>query len=80
MYCYLAGSVVFPIIYKQGDFEVATHIDAKWEASSENVSSILSYIVMVAIEPISFEGGLGSTTAQSNIEPELAAAAAIVMT
>ena len=77
---YLAGSVVFPIIYKQGGFEVATYIDAKWEANSENVSSPSSYIMMVANEPTSFKGGLESNTAKSNIEPELAATAAIVIT
>ena len=80
MYWYLAVPVVFPIIYKQGDFEVATYIDAKLEANPENINSTSSYVVMLANESNSFKGVLESITAQSNMEAKLVAAAAIVTT
>ena len=72
---YLAGSVVCPITYKQGGLELATDTNANWGVNPNNGKSTLSYIVMLANEPISSKVELQSLIVQSTMEAELMAAA-----
>ena len=72
---YMVGSTDFFITYKQGDFRVASFLDANWGNTPDNGWSTSSYIVMLVNAPISFKVGLQGLTAQSSMETELVRAA-----
>ena len=52
---YLAGSVNSPITYKRGGFTLTTYTDANWGGNPDNRKSTSSYIMMLALGPISFK-------------------------
>ena len=61
------------ITYKREGFKLAAYSDAKCSNSPESGKSTSSCIVMLINDPISFEVGLQSLTAQSTMEAELVA-------
>ena len=72
---YLAGTVDFAIMYKQGGCKVTAFSDANWGNNPDNGKPMFSYTVFLANAPVSSKVGPHGLTAQSTMEAELVAAA-----